>query len=188
MAFHSLASGCVSTNLLEPSGLSSGGERAGRCHRHPVRRPCRRNQSAGRLTPDETAALGNALLFDPANLPDNRPAKPLRLPGLNDPSKFGVSHTGKPDGSSKLVLTQPLASEWNAKVGADLNLAAAPPDGYRLIKPLPAASADQDSGAAWPRSARPISPLWTRVPAPTAIRASSALRSSIRSRSVAISQ
>lgn len=101
------------------------------------------------LTPDETAALGNALLFDPANLADNKPAKPLRLPGLNDPSKFDVSHTGKPDGSSTLVLTQPLASEWHAKVGADLNLAAAPPDGYRPIKPLPAASVDQDSGAAW---------------------------------------
>ena len=101
------------------------------------------------LTPEESTLLGNALLFDPANLGDSKPAKPLRLPGLNDPNKFDVSHTGKPDGSSMLVLKQPLASEWDAKVGADLKLAATPSDGYRPGKPWPAVGADRDSGAAW---------------------------------------
>ena len=101
------------------------------------------------LTPEESTLLGNALLFDSANLGDSKPAKPLRLPGLNDPNKFDVSHSGKPDGSSTLVVKQPLATEWNAKVGADLKLAATPPDGYRPAKPLPAVGADQDSGAAW---------------------------------------
>ena len=101
------------------------------------------------LTPEESALLGNALLFDPANLGDSKPAKPLRLPGLNDPNKFDVSHSGKPDGSKTLVLKQPLATEWDAKVGADLNLAATASDGYRPGKLLPAAGADQDSGAAW---------------------------------------
>ncbi len=101
------------------------------------------------LTPEEFALLGNALLFDPANLGDSKPAKPLRLPGLNDPNKFDVSHSGKPDGSKTLVLKQPLATEWDAKVGADLNLAATASDGYRPGKLLPAAGADQDSGAAW---------------------------------------
>jgi len=101
------------------------------------------------LTPEESALLGNALLFDPANLGDSKPVKPLRLPGLNDPNKFDISHTGKPDGSGTLALKQPLASEWDAKVGADLNLAATAPDGYRPGKLLPAAGADQDSGAAW---------------------------------------
>ena len=100
------------------------------------------------LTPEESTLVGNALLFDPTNLGDSKPAKPLRLPDLNDPNKFDVSHTGKPDGSSMLVLKQPLASEWGAKVGADLKLAATP-DGYRPGKPWPAAGADQDSGAAW---------------------------------------
>lgn len=101
------------------------------------------------LTPEESAALGHALLFDPTNFAVSKPAKPLRLPGLNDPNKFDVSHSGKPDGSSTLVLKQPLASEWDAKVGADLKLAAPATDGYRLGNPLPAANANQDSGAAW---------------------------------------
>ena len=100
------------------------------------------------LTPEESTLLGNALLFDPTNLGDSKPAKPLRLPGLNDPNKFDVSHNGNPDGSGTLVLKQPLASEWDAKVGADLKLTATP-DGYRPGKPWPAAGADRDSGAAW---------------------------------------
>ena len=101
------------------------------------------------LTPDEAAALGNALLFDPANLAYSKPAKPLRLPGLNDPTKLDVSHNDKPGGSSTMVIKQPLASDWDAKVGADLNLAAAPSDGYQPSKPLAVTTADQDSGAAW---------------------------------------
>jgi hypothetical protein len=101
------------------------------------------------LTPEESTLLGNALLFDSANLGDSKPAKPLRLPGLNDPNKFDVSHSGKPDGSSMMVVKQPLATEWDAKVGAALNHAATSPDGYRPAKPLPAVGADQDSGAAW---------------------------------------
>ncbi len=100
------------------------------------------------LTPEQAAALGQALLFDPANAASGTPAQPLRLPGLNDPNKFDVSHTDRPDGSSTLVVKQPLASEWDAKVGADLSLTA-PADGYRSGKPLPVARADQDSGAAW---------------------------------------
>ncbi|HEY1474711.1 MAG TPA: hypothetical protein VGF53_11580 [Pseudolabrys sp.] len=101
------------------------------------------------LTPDEAAALGSALTFDAANLAPGKPAKSLRLPALDDSNKFDVTHTGKPDGSSTLVLKQPLASEWDAKVGADLNLAAAPTDSYRAIKPLRVTGGDQDSGAAW---------------------------------------
>ena len=40
------------------------------------------------LTPEEAAALGNALTFGAADLADAKPAKPLRLPGLDDPDKF----------------------------------------------------------------------------------------------------
>jgi hypothetical protein len=100
------------------------------------------------LTPEEAAALGNALMFDPANLAYNKPAKPLRLPGLNDPTKLDVSRNDKPGAASTMVLNRPLASDWDAKVGADLNLAAAPSDGYPPSKPL-APAASQDSGAAW---------------------------------------
>ena len=101
------------------------------------------------LTPDESAALGNALLFEPANLASSKPAKPLRLPSLNDPDKLDISHAEKPDGSRTLVVKQPLVNEWDAKVGADLSLAAAQSDGYRPGKPLPVMGGSQDSGAAW---------------------------------------
>ncbi len=101
------------------------------------------------LTPEEADALGQALMFDPNNMANAKPAKAPRLPDPSNPGKFDVSRTGKPDGSSTLVVKQPLASEWEAKVGADLNLASAPTDGYRPNQPLPAAPAAQDSGAAW---------------------------------------
>ena len=101
------------------------------------------------LTPEESAALGNALTFDAADLAGNQPVRPLRLPSLNDPNKFAVSHSDRPDGSSTLTVKQPLASEWDAKVGADLSLAAAPPDGATPSKPFPLKPAGRDSGAAW---------------------------------------
>ena len=102
------------------------------------------------LTPEEADALGNALAFDPKNLADAKPAKAPRLPSLTNPDKFDISRNGKPDGSSTLVVKQPLAtSEWDAKVGADLNLAPAPTDVYQPDKPLPVTSAAQDFGVAW---------------------------------------
>lgn len=102
------------------------------------------------LTADEATALGNALVFDPATLVLAKPAKPLRLPGINDTDKFNVSHADKPDGSSTLTLKQPLAtSEWDANVGADLNLAGKPTIESQPNKPLPLLTGSQDTGAAW---------------------------------------
>jgi len=107
-------------------------------------------QAATPLTPEEADALGNALAFDPKNLADVQPAKTPRVPGLTDPDKFDVTRNGKPDGSSTVVVKQPLTtSEWNAKVGADLNLAPAPTDVYQPDRPLPVTPATQDSGVAW---------------------------------------
>jgi hypothetical protein len=106
------------------------------------------------LTPDEAVTLGNALLFNPTTLVLTKPAKPLRLPGLNDPYKFNISHAEKPDGSSTMTLKQPLAaSEWGADVGADLNLAGTPSIASQPNKPLPlltgSQNSNQGSGAAW---------------------------------------
>jgi hypothetical protein len=102
------------------------------------------------LTPEEAEALGHALVFDPNNLADAKPAKAPRLPSLANADKFDVSRNGKPDGSSTVVVKQPLVtSVWDAKVGADLNLAPAPSDLYQPDKPLPVTSAAQDSGVAW---------------------------------------
>jgi len=100
------------------------------------------------LTPEESAALGNALLFDPATAADGKPAKALRLPTLSDPDQFNVSQNGKPDGSRTLVVKQPLPSEWGATVGADLNLTAQA-DATQPGKPLPVTADEAGSGAAW---------------------------------------
>lgn len=102
------------------------------------------------LNPDETAALGKALTFDATSLSDSIPAKSLRLPDLNAPGKFDVSHVDKPDGSRTMVLKQPLAaSEWDAKLGADVTLATTPTVSLRPNLPLPLATPSQDYGAAW---------------------------------------
>jgi hypothetical protein len=106
-------------------------------------------QADAPLTPEESAALGNALTVNAADLAGSPPVKPLRLPSLTDANKFDVSHNDRPDGSSTLTLKQPLASEWDAKVGADLSLAAAAPDGATPSKPFALKPAGRDSGAAW---------------------------------------
>ncbi len=102
------------------------------------------------LTPDEATTLGNALMFDSTNLVDGNLAKPLKLPSLTDAGKFDVSHTSQSDGSSAMVLKQPLiANDWDAKIGADLNLAGTPSAYARPNRPLPLLTASPDTGAAW---------------------------------------
>src|SRR5262245_53970433 len=63
------------------------------------------------LTPEESAMLGNALLFDPEALA-TPPKKPLRLPGVSD-KDFDITRTEKPDGSSTIVVKQPLQTDWS---------------------------------------------------------------------------
>jgi hypothetical protein len=93
--------------------------------------------------PDDSAVLGQALVFDPASLATIVPARPLRpLPSLSDPNSLAVSRTDQPDGSGTVVVKQPLSSEWDANVGADLGLA--PP----ADQAMPAQN-DRSSGAAW---------------------------------------
>lgn len=101
------------------------------------------------LSPEEAAALGNALTFGAANLADAERAKPLRLRRLDDAEQFSLSHSAKPDGSGTLTMNRPFAGDWGAKVGADLKLDSTQPGGYRPDKPLPVIGASQDSGAAW---------------------------------------
>jgi len=101
------------------------------------------------LSPNESALLGNALTFDPSNLASTAPAKPLRLPGLSNRNGLDVSRTAKPDGSSTVVVKQPLPIDWEAKVGADLGLAATATDSYQPGSPMPWTRDGRGSGAAW---------------------------------------
>ena len=100
------------------------------------------------LSPDESAVLGNALMFDQSNLTGAAPVKPLRLPSLSNPKDLDVSRTDKSDGSSTVVVKQPLPIDWDAKVGADLGLAAAP-NSYQPVRPMPGTRDGRGSGAAW---------------------------------------
>ncbi len=105
---------------------------------------------AAPLSPEEAAALAQALSFDPATIA--APAgKALRLPSLQNSHSLDISHSDKSDGSSTMVLKQPLANDsaWDAKVGADLGLKSQANDGYRQGRPLPVVRDTGDTGAAW---------------------------------------
>ncbi len=98
------------------------------------------------LTPEESALLGNALVFDPAALAAP-PKKPLRVPGASD-KPYDVKRTEKLDGSTTVVVKQPLPTEWENSVGADLgpSNAGASADYNR---PLPTTRDGFGTGAAW---------------------------------------
>jgi hypothetical protein len=98
------------------------------------------------ITPEDRKALNDALSGDLSGL--SMPAKPLRLPRLATPKGLDASRTDK-DGATTMVLKQPLPIDWDAKVGADLGLRAAPsltysPDPWRA-----GSFDDRSSGAAW---------------------------------------
>jgi len=99
------------------------------------------------LSPEESAALGDALIIDYATLSAAAPAKPLRRPSLSDAKGLDVSHTNKPDGSRAMVVKQLLASEWDARIGADLGFGPTPADGYRPSRLMP--DDGRGTGAAW---------------------------------------
>lgn len=98
------------------------------------------------LTPEESALLGNALVFDPAALA-TPPKKPLRLPGASDKG-YDVKRTEKPDGSTTVVVKQPLQTEWENSVGADLGPSNTGADAA-YDRPLPTTRDRSGSGAAW---------------------------------------
>lgn len=91
--------------------------------------------------PDESAVLGQVLSVDSASLAASGPAKPLRLHSLSDTRSLAVTRTDQSDGSGTITVKQPLSSEWDANVGADLGVAA------QNDKPLPVP--DRSSGTAW---------------------------------------
>jgi hypothetical protein len=114
----------------------------------PPSNPMDNSTADAELTPEETAALSNALSNDLSGLSSTRSAKPLRLPSLSGPKGLDASRTDK-DSSTTMVLKQPLPIDWDAKVGADLGLRAAPSLTYSP-DPWKAGSAnDRGSGAAW---------------------------------------
>ena len=94
---------------------------------------------------DESAVLGQILMFDPATLAATTPSKPLKLPSLYTTKPLDVSRSG----TNTVVVKKPLPSEYDVTVGADLNLAATLSTDYRPELTAPAISDNPGSGAAW---------------------------------------
>jgi hypothetical protein len=105
------------------------------------------------LTPEESELLGRALLFDPATLENNKPARNLRARGMPQAPGLDIKSNDKLDGSRSVALKRPViinAPDIDSNVGADVNLAAPAPSVYQPNKPLPnMATSDRGSAAAW---------------------------------------
>lgn len=113
-------------------------------------RPIEDAQNGEPLTPSESALLGNALMFDPADLTAAKPAPKLHVPTLVTPRNLSVKGSENPDGTSKVAIKQPVANgEWDANVGADLRTATPPPSTFVPGKPFPGSIDDRGSTAAW---------------------------------------
>lgn len=107
------------------------------------------DESAPLVGVDESALIGRALQYDPATL-STAPAKSLKVPALKRDKTFDVSRTNsQADGSGTVVVRQTLSPEWDAKVGADLNLAGNNPESYQPQAPLDAYSRRNSGGTAW---------------------------------------
>jgi len=113
------------------------------------------SESSAVPPPDESAVLGNMLNFDPSAM-TSVPVKPLKRSSLGDRDTFAVTRTNsQPDGSGTVSLKQgvqqPLPSDWNAYVGADLGLASnsSPMNFDTVGQPLPTTRDGRSSGAAW---------------------------------------
>jgi hypothetical protein len=105
-------------------------------------------QPAPPLSPDESALLSKALVFDPTSLASTS-AKALHMPGSPfDTQNLAVTRTDQADGSSTVVIKKPLSTEWNANIGADLGMGPSPTSIYQPTGPIQADS-DRTSGAAW---------------------------------------
>jgi hypothetical protein len=94
------------------------------------------------LTPEESALLGNALVFDPSVLAE-APKKPLRIPSDKG---YAVTRTDKTDGSGTFVVKQPLQTDWSNSIGADLGPSRG---GSAFDRPFPTTRNDSPSGSAW---------------------------------------
>lgn len=102
------------------------------------------------ISPEDSALIGNALIFDPAGLASNTPVKRFHRSTPHDVKWLDVARTDRPDGTSTVVVKKPLATEWDAKVGADLSPAAnSAPNEFNADNPLRVTRDSAGSGAAW---------------------------------------
>lgn len=90
-----------------------------------------------------------ALDLEPIHSVYSAPARPVRSRNGARPVRVDVSRTDHADGSSTVVVKQPLPLDWDVKVGADLKLGPPPSTTFAPGRPLPGLEDDRTSGAAW---------------------------------------
>ena len=100
------------------------------------------------LTPEEADVLRNALDFN-SPVSSSAPAKALRARDLPKSKGLDVTRTDRPDGSSSMVMKQPLPIDWDGAIGADLGLRPAQSFGYRPDRVIAGPGDDRGTGAAW---------------------------------------
>lgn len=105
------------------------------------------------LTAEESDLLGRALVFDPAALVSDKPARTLKQRAPSRSAGLDVKNTDKPDGSSSIAVKRALTMDTpdiDSNVGADVNLAAQPSPVYQPRGPLPGSTTnDRGSATAW---------------------------------------
>jgi hypothetical protein len=135
--------------------------------------PAEASESYATATPDDVARaqddepeIGNITITAPAKpLDDAALAKILDQVLNSDPAELhGASKAirrpaSSPDvnwtrsdganGAAAYSVSKPLAAPWDAKIGADFNLAPATPVAYEPLKPLPGSITDPGAGSAW---------------------------------------
>lgn len=104
---------------------------------------------AAPLSPEDAALIQNALTYDPHRFDFDPPAAFARSPRFGSVPGLDIARTDRADGGSTVVLKQPLATEWDSKVGVDLALAGGVPTGDPLNNPFKMTRDDSGSGAAW---------------------------------------
>jgi hypothetical protein len=102
--------------------------------------------TADQATPGNAAA---PLDLDPLRFADAAPATPARPRSVIGASGFDAKRTDHPDGSSTMMVKQPLSTDWDVKFGADLRLGAQASTTFAPDQPLPGLGDDRTSGAAW---------------------------------------
>jgi hypothetical protein len=107
------------------------------------------------LSQQEDDALSRALVFDSASMTQNAPAKTLKVQRFAVPGT-DISSKDKDDGTGSVSVKQPFTADFNslptdldAKVGADLSLAAPPPVTYDPNGPMPGGSTAASTGSAF---------------------------------------
>ena len=98
------------------------------------------------LSAEESEQLARALALDPSQ---RAPATATsRTRGEASPYSLDISGIANPDGSGIVKLKRAM-SEWDANLGADLNIAAPAADQTQPRRLLTASDAGNSTGAAW---------------------------------------